>query len=642
MNLFLWATIISSVLAAPAPTQDGSADAPIDLTMETFSNQVSQGVWWIKFFSPYCHHCKAFAPTWTKLYDEYKGSVKFGNVNCVSQGDLCGQENVMAYPAIHLYKDAKLVDSQKSSGQQYFKKYIEEKLKELDPDAKVEGGDKTEEKKDEEKKEATKGFPKFPASTATVNEKFPGLEDTLKKDKTDSDENASGPNPKGISEELDHKEFNRRVTATRDSWFVQFYSPSSSYSRDIQPAWNQMAVKARGHLNIAQVNCDVEKQLCKEAGVHEMPTLKYFASSIQSEYLGLRGLGDLLQFLDRAVGARNPKEITLANYKELVKPTDNIDDDVTFVYLYDKATSSEDFQALEKLAVAIVGTVNIVKSKDVALVQALGAERLPALYAVSANKKVVYPAQAPNEIRDHGRLVSWAKENRVPLVPQLTPFNSKDLFSPKMVVLAILDPRDESDTRAAIKELKATARELQQIMEKQELEEIEELRKKKQLKIEEAKDKGDKKAEEAANHIRVELTERQRIGIAWIDGVFWERWVKSRYGSNEGYVSRVVINEESAGRYWDRNWGHGILLPSRSQILETISEIGSTNPRVRSVALQGQVGRIMTYGRNYALEHQMLVVLCIAGVVFAGMYFRRRLRIAGGGSSSEGLLDKLD
>ena len=89
---------------------------------------------------------------------------------------------------------------------------------------------------------------------------------------------------------------------------------------------------------------------------------------------------------------------------------------------------------------------------------------------------------------------------------------------------------------------------LQKIEQRESHEELEELRKKK-LKIDEAKDKGDKNAEEEASHIRIELTKRQKIRIAWIDGDFWERSVKERYGDNEGHKLRIVINDESTGRF---------------------------------------------------------------------------------------------
>lgn len=132
MKLLTWTVLLSVlfVFVAAVPVTENSEEAPIELTLENWKTHVSEGVWWIKFFSPYCHHCKAFAPTWTKLHKEFKDNkdVHFANVNCVTQGDLCSQEDIMAYPAINLYNDAKLLDSQRSNTGDYFKKYITKKL----------------------------------------------------------------------------------------------------------------------------------------------------------------------------------------------------------------------------------------------------------------------------------------------------------------------------------------------------------------------------------------------------------------------------------------------------------------------------------------------------------------------------------
>lgn len=631
--------LLSSILVLGAPTTGG--DDPVELTMDNFEEQVSSGVWWIKFYSPYCHHCTAFAPTWKALYQDFKdsGDFKLASVNCVTQGDLCNQQDIGAYPAINLYSKGKLVDSQKSNKKDFFKNYIKEeveKIKETDVAvaASKEG-------------ENPGKFPKYPSSEEEVNEKYPGT-DALNEE-SDAHENSHHTNPNGQSIDLDHKTFTKSVTATQSSWFIQFYSPTSSYSRNIQPAWQQLAQHAKGKLNIGQVNCDIEKQLCSEAGVTETPTLKYFASSIQSEYKGLRGVGDLLQFLERAVNARDPKDISFTEYQKLIAPVkDDEEDEVTFVYLYDKATAKEDFQALEKLAVAVIGTVNIVKTNDEKIIKALDVEQVPALFAISAEKSVKYPAQGSNEIRDHRKLVEWAKENRTPLITEVTPFNSKDIFENNLVVLAVLDPRDEKDTRTALKELRAAAIELHKLEQDEALNVLEDLRKKKQLKIEEAKDRGDKGAEEQANQIRVEVPEHEKVVVAYIDGIFWERWVKERYGSNEGYTSRIIINEESSGRYWDRNWGNGILLPSRSQILETISEIQSPHPRVQFTQLTGPVGRALRNIEAIILENMIVSAVVGLALLYFTISNRRKLAsVFGKGqqrntATGEGLLGKLD
>lgn len=41
----------------------------------------------VEHFSPYCPHCRAFAPTWDTLVDDYDGSgVNLAQVNCLVDG----------------------------------------------------------------------------------------------------------------------------------------------------------------------------------------------------------------------------------------------------------------------------------------------------------------------------------------------------------------------------------------------------------------------------------------------------------------------------------------------------------------------------------------------------------------------------
>lgn len=664
-------TQTTNTLASTTPS--ASPSPPVELTLANFQELISSGVWWIKYYSPYCHHCKSFAPTWLKVSQDLAAThpqLRFADVNCVAQGDLCSKMGIRAYPMVNLYRNGKQVDQIRGARKETFlKKYINDQL---DLISKIPTSNGL--------------FPAFPASEEIVNQKYPGSFVQVSPDDDDEESTSaaldkyynylvqSEPNFDGESVVLDSKEFTRRVTATRDSWFINFYSPSSPASLAVRPIWRQLARKAKGRLNIGEVNCDVEKQLCKEAGVKKStPLLKFFASSIHSEYRGLMGLGDLLQFLTRAVDARNPRDFTFKDYTALkAKPAAAAaaaggagaaeapaeSNDVTLLYLYDKTASKEDFQAFEKLAVSLVGTVNVAKSNDTQVAEALGATYMPALYAISADKTTLYLAKTPHEMRDHAEMLKWAQENRFSLVPQLSPFNFREVFDQKIVVLGILDGRDTVATSSAITELKACARELQEILQREEEEELHELRKKKQLKVDEAKDRGDEKAEHSANKIRVEVSRRQPVGVAWIDAVFWERWIKQRYGSvqpaesdldddavavaaaveytgqqpQQRYAPRVIINHEPRRVFWDRSVDGSVLRASRTQILETLDLALQPRPKLRPVRMHNSViGFVMQGYYNLVLgQHYIIVGGLIMLSVLSALYHYR----SGGNSSS--------
>src|SRR5262249_34482921 len=63
----------------------------VSLTAESFQKLVTatQHSWFIKFYAPWCPHCKELKPIWDQVAKEMAGKLNIGEVNCDAEPRLC-------------------------------------------------------------------------------------------------------------------------------------------------------------------------------------------------------------------------------------------------------------------------------------------------------------------------------------------------------------------------------------------------------------------------------------------------------------------------------------------------------------------------------------------------------------------------
>ncbi|CAK9797135.1 Thioredoxin domain-containing protein 5 [Anthophora plagiata] len=81
----------------------------LSLTRESFKHNIENGVSFVKFFAPWCGHCKRLAPIWKDLEKKFltNDNVNIIKVDCtldVSKS-LCDEQEVDSFPTLHLYRD---------------------------------------------------------------------------------------------------------------------------------------------------------------------------------------------------------------------------------------------------------------------------------------------------------------------------------------------------------------------------------------------------------------------------------------------------------------------------------------------------------------------------------------------------------
>lgn len=373
------------------------------------------------------------------------------------------------------------------------------------------------------------------AATATTASQATLKAPSVSKSKT-------GPNPIGTSIALTQESFQKLVTTTQDPWFIKFYAPWCHHCQALAPNWQQMARELQGKLNVGEVNCDVESRLCKDVRVKGYPTIHFFRGGERVEYDGLRGLGDLVAYAKKALDiGMGVTYVDAAGFKELEET-----EEVIFVYFYDHATTSEDFEALERLTLSLIGHAKLVKTDSAVLADRFKIHTWPRLLVSRDGRPSYYSALAPKDMRDFRRVLLWMQTVWLPILPELTASNSLEIMSGKLVVLGILSRERSDDFIRSKREIKSAALEWMDKETHAFQLERQERRDAKQLRIEEAEDRNDQRALRAAKGIKIQVQEsdRTQVGFAWVDGIFWERWIRTTYGIEVKQGERVIINDE--------------------------------------------------------------------------------------------------
>ncbi|CAH3015328.1 unnamed protein product [Porites evermanni] len=231
------------------------------LTSENFDKHVEIGLHFIKFYAPWCSHCRKLAPTWKALAEYHKDNmdITIAKIDCTTEGKKCTEHKIHAFPSLKLFKDGREVDSYEGSRSlDDLKNYLTLKISEhsLLSSATTENSETAEEIPSDELDLQIKPF------------------------------------------QLTDSNFDSMISF--GTIFVKFYAPWCRHCRELEPVWDQLANKCADSSSgprIAKVDCTTEEELCSSMGIKGYPTLILFSKGVQKqEYKGPRDLDSLYNF----------------------------------------------------------------------------------------------------------------------------------------------------------------------------------------------------------------------------------------------------------------------------------------------------------------------------------------------------------
>ena len=210
------------------------------LTAENFDEKTKEGLWLVKFYAPWCGHCKRLAPTWISLAEKAEGKFHVAEVDCTVQKALMTKFGIRGFPTIKFIANGDKPEDVRvprtvEAYMEYMSQYIE----------KAEDKPAAEEKK--------------PAEEAKVG--------VLSLDKA------------AFETELAKKPL-----------AVKFFAPWCGHCKRLAPTWEQFAADSKdAAYTVAEVDCTVQRELCQKYSVTGYPTILYVAAGAKpSEFNGPR------------------------------------------------------------------------------------------------------------------------------------------------------------------------------------------------------------------------------------------------------------------------------------------------------------------------------------------------------------------
>jgi thioredoxin domain-containing protein 5 len=226
----------------------------VDLTSGNFDSNIQSGVWMVKFFAPWCGHCKRLAPTWDEFGTKAQG-FKVAKVDCTQHQAVCTKFGVRGYPTLKLFVDGKPTDYSGPRTIDAFQAFVQ-----------------------------SNAGNNLNAGSAPAEPAQPKAAEPAAATEGAGVIAATGADFQSV--------------VSQGKWLVKFYAPWCGHCKRLAPIWDELPNHTEGLFKVAKVDCTQHGDLCKQFGVRGYPTIKYFNNGeFVKNYEGARSQEAFVSFV---------------------------------------------------------------------------------------------------------------------------------------------------------------------------------------------------------------------------------------------------------------------------------------------------------------------------------------------------------
>jgi thioredoxin domain-containing protein 5 len=111
-NNYIITVVYIVLLSVGVIASEGSSEEEsfvVKLTDATFDEKTKTGIWVVKFFAPWCGHCKKLAPEWETYAILANHIYNVAEVDCTIEKELANRFSIRGYPTIKMFEDGKFI-----------------------------------------------------------------------------------------------------------------------------------------------------------------------------------------------------------------------------------------------------------------------------------------------------------------------------------------------------------------------------------------------------------------------------------------------------------------------------------------------------------------------------------------------------